>query len=157
MNTLDIHQAAALAKCHPETMRKMMKARVAPGARIGRKWIIDEPTLQEWLRLGPVRFWRNVRRQRRRAETRADRLPRELAFYAKYRASKAKRSPPWADQVAIQCMYAIARRVSDCLGIPHHIDHIVPLHGTSVSGLHVEQNLRVIPKQLNLSKGRKWP
>lgn len=37
--------------------------------------------------------------------------------------------------------------------ISWHIDHIIPLRGQTVSGLHVWNNLQVIPKILNLEKG----
>jgi len=54
----------------------------------------------------------------------------------------------------IESLYEYRRRVSDCIGIEHHVDHIVPL---SRGGLHALENLRVIPASLNLRKHNKLP
>lgn len=40
-------------------------------------------------------------------------------------------------------------------GIKWHIDHVIPLNGRNVCGLHVWSNLAVIPAKVNLSKGNK--
>jgi hypothetical protein len=72
------------------------------------------------------------------------------------RALQKQCLPPWADMDAIKMFFALARRVSRCTGIPHHVDHVVPLQGRHVCGLHVETNLQVLPKALNLAKGNRY-
>lgn len=63
--------------------------------------------------------------------------------------------PPWADLRAIQAVYWLCAKTTRETGIPHHVDHIVPLRGKTVSGLHVHWNLQVIPAVENLRKGAK--
>lgn len=52
----------------------------------------------------------------------------------------------------MKAVYAEAKRLSKATGIPHHVDHVVPLQGVYVSGLHVPWNLQVITAEENLSK-----
>jgi hypothetical protein len=62
-------------------------------------------------------------------------------------------TPPWADLRAIASIYADARRITRETGIEHHVDHIIPLGGREVTGLHVETNLRIVTRAENQ---RKW-
>jgi hypothetical protein len=41
-------------------------------------------------------------------------------------------------------------------GIEWHVDHIIPLQGKNVSGLHTPYNLQVIPASWNTAKGNKF-
>jgi hypothetical protein len=72
------------------------------------------------------------------------------------RAEKIKRTPAWADMDRIKAVYAEAQRVTSATGIPHTVDHDVPLRGVKVSGLHIHQNLRVITAAENSRKRNKY-
>lgn len=75
---------------------------------------------------------------------------------AKRRAARLKRTVAWADHEAIKTKYTTARYLSELTGEQYHVDHIIPLQGELVSGLHVENNLRVVPSKVNLSKGNSF-
>lgn len=77
------------------------------------------------------------------------------AKWMKREASKKNRTPTWLtndDHWLIQEVYDIAAKRSKAVGIKFHVDHIVPLQGKTVSGLHVPWNLQVIPAKLNQQK-----
>jgi hypothetical protein len=79
----------------------------------------------------------------------------QTARGAKYKAAKKKATPKWitaADIERIQVFYLEASWVTKRSGVPHEVDHIVPLQGETVCGLHVPWNLRVITKSFNASK-----
>lgn len=71
------------------------------------------------------------------------------------RAARLNATPNWleaGDRKAMQDLYAQAKQVSAVTGVPHEVDHIVPLRGIEVSGLHVPWNLQVIPRSKNRAK-----
>lgn len=68
----------------------------------------------------------------------------------KRRLSKIQRVPKWADLKAIKQFY------NNCPN-GYEVDHIYPLQGKTVSGLHVIQNLQYLPIKSNRSKGNKFP
>lgn len=72
-------------------------------------------------------------------------------------AKKKMAMVPWADANKIAAIYAEAERLTRETGIPHEVDHIFPIGGKTVMGLHHEDNLRVVTRAENRSKGNKIP
>lgn len=78
---------------------------------------------------------------------------------AKYRSAKLQRTPNWlseSDHLRIKCYYQVAAMRSKESDQYWHVDHIIPLKGKLVSGLHVPNNLRVIPATENKRKTNRY-
>ena len=73
----------------------------------------------------------------------------------KRQAAKLQRTPKWLtdfDTLKIQCIYSIAAMLTRVNNEPWHVDHILPLQGELVSGLHVPSNLQPMRGIENSSK-----
>jgi hypothetical protein len=76
----------------------------------------------------------------------------------KRRLSKLNRTPAWLtedDHWIMKQAYELAALRKRIFGFDWHVDHIIPLQGGRVSGLHVPTNIQVIPWWENLSKANK--
>lgn len=71
------------------------------------------------------------------------------ARHAKYRADKLLRTPCWADLIKIALIY------KNCPE-GYHVDHIIPIKGKLVSGLHVHDNLQYLPAKDNIVKNNSF-
>lgn len=75
-----------------------------------------------------------------------------------YRLRRAKAMPNWADVKEISAIYEeSARRNKEAGKTLWNVDHFYPLGGELVCGLHVHQNLQIIPKIDNLRKYNRLP
>jgi len=85
--------------------------------------------------------------------TNAARLERDrgkiYANLAKRRAAKLQATPRWAD---LEKIVEVFRNCPQDM----HVDHIVPLMGKLVCGLHIHNNLQYLTGPENLEKSNKW-
>lgn len=91
---------------------------------------------------------------------------RELFRYhnMKRYATKKSATPTWLTQEHLDQIAEFYKHARDCelvTGQQYHVDHIIPLQGENVSGLHVPWNLQVLPADVNIRKSNKhdekWP
>lgn len=80
------------------------------------------------------------------------------SIISKRRAIKLKATPLWLTSEhfkEIENFYVQAQNLKLLTGLQYHVDHIVPLQGKNVCGLHVPWNLQVIPAKENMSKSNR--
>ena len=68
---------------------------------------------------------------------------------ANYKATKLNATPNWSDLVLVQKIY------EEC-PVGYHVDHIIPLQGDLVSGLHIHNNLQYLTAEENIKKSNKF-
>lgn len=108
--------------------------------------------IAEWSKRNPekVKQYAKKTKLKNRGRVNADTVARRLA--------KIKRTPAWLtkdDYWMIQQAYELAASRTKLFGFSWHVDHILPLQGKTVSGLHVPTNLQVIPAVDNIRKGNR--
>ncbi len=89
---------------------------------------------------------------------RLDNLGKFANYSAKRRATKLQATPSWlttAQLDEIKNYYSLASAITKTSKISYHVDHIVPLQGKNVCGLHVPWNLQIITATDNVRKNNK--
>jgi len=86
--------------------------------------------------------------------------PDKVRLYNANRKKQTKvATPSWTtpdDKFIVQEVYYSAVQKERATGIKYHVDHVVPLRGRNVCGLHVWWNLQVLPASENLSKSNSF-
>ena len=108
---------------------------------------------QDWVRRNPER----------RAAYRLEHYQKNKARYI-YNANKRKKrvkraTPTWLgrkDYESMAQLYERAARLMTETGVPHDVDHIIPLQGKGVCGLHVPWNLQLLTASENRTKSNSY-
>jgi hypothetical protein len=82
----------------------------------------------------------------------------QAEYVRRRQAAKMQRTPKWLTEDDVWMMreaYKLAKIRTDMFGFSWHVDHVLPLQGKTVSGLHVPTNLQVIPWIENVRKHNK--
>jgi len=107
--------------------------------------------------LAKKREWDKENTEHRRKYRTANRYRYNAHAMKRYCAEK-NATPSWLSQSQekeIQHFYWLAKDLEAVSGERYDVDHIIPIQGEDVCGLHVPWNLQILPKDLNISKGNR--
>jgi hypothetical protein len=93
---------------------------------------------------------------KKKAEDRRRRPEVYKVFDAMKKAKRRSAYVRWASPEGVQAVYDLAKHMTETTGEVHHVDHVIPIKGKKVTGLHVEGNLRVVTAKENLAKHNKY-
>lgn len=161
MTALDLKQAAQILQCNAEVLRRNLEVWGVPHVRIGKKYRFTEDSLIRYINGGSKTPEQAAISKRynellfpidKKAIEAAEPKPSTLDMrYIKQRYA----TPKWVTPADLKPFYELAAKLTAEHGVEYHVDHIVPIQGENVCGLHAPCNLRVIPASENLSKSNK--
>ena len=103
-----------------------------------------------WRAANPDRY------REHREKSRAKHMKKVIARNQQRLEQIKRATPPWADKSAITDLYVLAKVLSRETGMQLDVDHVVPLRGRLVCGLHVGTNLRLLPRRENQLKHNRF-
>ena len=137
--------------CHAVSVKEWQEKNKGKHLENCRKWQKENPDKQRIA----LKTWRDRNKERYRNNEYEWRAKNSISIYARNnkRTNLQKQATPkWADPDKIALVYAEARKLNLTSGIKWHVDHVIPLVGKTVSGLHVAENLRIVTASVNLRK-----
>lgn len=134
--------------CHQKRKEVWRKENISHVREVQRAWV--EQNLEKsraikrrWAKDNPE--WQLENRRKARAEN-----PQKFRASVSARRKRVQQSTPsWADMKAIRSFY------ENCPE-GYHVDHVLPLRGKKVSGLHTIENLQYLLASDNMRKGAKF-
>lgn len=147
-------QRAYIARAESVRMRKKITHSVwcKLPAVLEKRRARDRLTYELKLKHDPVHI---EKRKKRSSQWAKDNKDKANAKTALRRAARKRAVPKWLTaehKQIMQLMYAVARRVSKETGIVYELDHIYPLAGETVCGLHCPENLQLLTRIQNRAK-----
>lgn len=143
--------------CRAEWQRRDLKDPAKRARRTKRtaEWRARNPGRAQ--ELDRAYYWRDPEKYRGKTLRWMRENPEKVnALIAKRTADKLRRTPKWADMRAIEAVYEAAARMRSETGIGYDVDHVIPLRGRLVSGLHVAENLQILERSANARKGNRF-
>lgn len=119
-----------------------------------RKWRLQNPTSADATRKKYYMTHKESYLDRTK-HWRSNNKPRLRVYNTRRRNQLVLATVKWADLQAIDKIYEQAVLMSEQTGTQYHVDHIIPLNGKLVCGLHVEYNLQILTASENYNKNRK--
>lgn len=127
-----------------------------------KKWILKNPDLAKLHRqTADVNRYKNHKSyiNQKNKNWKMNNPQKVAAIDARRRAAVNLRKPNWFsddDQWMVEQAYELAKLRTKIFNFSWHVDHIIPLQGKLVSGLHLPHNLQVIPGKENLQKSNRF-
>ena len=141
--------ASECKECKRKQDKEYSKKNAARIRQRASDWYYNNRSKEEFIKVSKQRL----------KDWRSRNLDKHAAKENKRRALKLRAMPKWLSEEqlkAITTEYALSKWCSEVMGTKYHVDHIVPLKGKQVCGLHVPWNLRVIPAKENIIKGNRY-
>lgn len=163
---LDLFSKKTSGKLGRDAQCKVCKAsyyaRTAEARKAAQKVYREHPLHKEAAKLRTLEWRKNnpekLREHNKKNSTQHYLENKQTYFFkAELRKERVKRATPeWANLEDIFRVYELCRAISKTTGIPHEVDHAIPLQGKDVCGLHVFQNLQIVPQKHNRQKSNTW-
>jgi hypothetical protein len=164
-----------VSSVHPRTTAKLEnKVTYNTGIPCSREHMVDRYTSSGWCLMCFKNYYATEEQQLKKHQYRNNNTDKKAAYDKEFdkshkayrsalkssnRAKRIQRLVSWDNELTT-FVFEEAVRLCDlrkkATGYSWHVDHVVPLNGRRVSGLHVWNNFAVIPAAQNMSKGNRY-